>query len=103
MRKLYENFHILHFQKRIVSVETICGNTVLGFGHTIYVCRGVIDGKLGKAAALHKFPNTLTLSQSKGANYAQPLALPHLIFFMIMPLFREAYKMSLLSVLNSIK
>ena len=28
MRKLYENFHILHFQKRIVSVETICGNTV---------------------------------------------------------------------------
>ena len=23
MRKLYENLHILHFQKRIVSVETI--------------------------------------------------------------------------------
>jgi hypothetical protein len=28
MRKLYENFHIFHFQKRIVSVETIHGNTV---------------------------------------------------------------------------
>ena len=28
MRKLYENFHICHFQKRIVSEETICGNTV---------------------------------------------------------------------------
>ena len=28
MQKLYENFHILHFQKRIVSAETIRGNTV---------------------------------------------------------------------------
>ena len=28
MRKLYENFHIFHFQKRIVSTETIPGNTV---------------------------------------------------------------------------
>ena len=28
MRKMYENFHIFHFQKRIVSAETICGNTV---------------------------------------------------------------------------
>ena len=28
MRKLYENFHIFHFQKRIVSVETIRGNMV---------------------------------------------------------------------------
>ena len=31
MRKLYENFHIIHFQKRIVSAETIRENTVLGF------------------------------------------------------------------------
>ena len=29
MRKLYENFHILYFQKRIVSAETIQGNTVV--------------------------------------------------------------------------
>ena len=28
MRKLYENFHIFHFQKSIVSAETIRGNTV---------------------------------------------------------------------------
>jgi hypothetical protein len=27
MWKLYENFHILNFQKRIVSAETISGNT----------------------------------------------------------------------------
>ena len=31
MRKLYENFHIFHFQKRIVSAETIRGNTVALF------------------------------------------------------------------------
>ena len=32
MRKLYENFHIFHFHKRIVSAETIRGNTVkVGF------------------------------------------------------------------------
>ena len=30
MRKLYENLHILNFQKRIVSAEAICGNTVYG-------------------------------------------------------------------------
>ena len=29
MWKLYENFHIFHFQKRKVSAETIRGNTVL--------------------------------------------------------------------------
>ena len=28
MRKLFENFQIFHFQKRIVSAETIRGNTV---------------------------------------------------------------------------
>ena len=26
MRKLYENFHIFHFQERIVFEETICGS-----------------------------------------------------------------------------
>ena len=43
----------------------------------------------GKAAALPKFSDTLTPSQSEGADladYALPLALPHLIFFVIMPL-----------------
>ena len=28
MRKLYEIFKVLEIQKRIVSTETICGNTV---------------------------------------------------------------------------
>jgi hypothetical protein len=28
MRKLYESFHIFHFQKRIVSAESKRGNTV---------------------------------------------------------------------------
>ena len=36
MRKLYENFHIFHFQKRIVSAETIRGNTVLKPGKLLY-------------------------------------------------------------------
>ena len=43
--------------------------------------RGVINGKAGKAAALPKFSDTLTISQSEGADYAQPLALPHLKCF----------------------
>ena len=45
--------------------------------------RGVINGKAGKAAALAKFSDTLTLSQSEGADHAQPLALPHLKIFVI--------------------
>ena len=40
--------------------------------------RGVINGKAGKAAALPKFLDALTLSQSGAADYAQPLALPYL-------------------------
>ena len=36
---------------------------------------GVIIGKAGKAPALPKFLNTLTLSQPEGADYAHPLAL----------------------------
>ena len=31
MQKPYENFHIFHFQKRIVSAETIRGNTWIFF------------------------------------------------------------------------
>ena len=48
--------------------------------------RGVINGKAGKAAALPKFSDTLTLSQSGGADYASPLALSHLKKFLITPL-----------------
>ena len=48
--------------------------------------RDVINGKVGKAAALPKFSDTLTLSQSEGADYDQPLPLPHLKIFVITPL-----------------
>ena len=44
----------------------------------VNVLRGVINGKAGKAAALPKFSDTLTLSQPRWANYAHPLALLHL-------------------------
>ena len=49
--------------------------------------RGVINGKTGKAAALPKVSDTLTLSQSGGADYAQPLDLPHRKNFVITPLY----------------
>ena len=48
---------------------------------------GVINGK----AALPKFSYTITLSQSGGGggtDFDQPLALPHLNVFVIMPLHR---------------
>ena len=38
--------------------------------------RGVIIIKAGKAAALPKFSDVLTLSQPRGVDYAHPLALP---------------------------
>ena len=48
--------------------------------------RGVINGKAGKAAALPKFSDTLTLSQSgEQIKYAPPLALPHLKFSCLRP------------------
>jgi hypothetical protein len=37
MRKLYANFHIFYFQKRIVSAETIRGNTVAYFDPIKYI------------------------------------------------------------------
>ena len=48
-------------------------------GHRI-CSRGVINGNAGKAGALPKFSDTLTLSQSGEADYAQPMALPCLFF-----------------------
>ena len=44
---------------------------------------GVINGK---AEALPKFSDTLTLSQSEEEDYAQPLALSHITFLVITPL-----------------
>ena len=45
---------------------------------TFVYCRGVINGKAGKAAALPRFLDMLTLSQPGGAGYAHQLTLPHL-------------------------
>ncbi len=42
---------------------------------------GIINGKAGKAAALPRFSDTLTLSQPERADYAHPLALPQLTKF----------------------
>ena len=47
----------------------------------LYCHRGVINGKAGKAAALPKFSDSLTLSQPGGSDYAHTLALPHLTIF----------------------
>ena len=44
------------------------------------IIRGVIIGEAGKADALPKFSDMLTLSQSRGTDYAHPLALQHLTF-----------------------
>ena len=40
-------------------------------------------------AVAPKFSNTLTLSQLRGADHAQPLTSPHLNFFVITPLNRQ--------------
>ena len=45
MRKLYENFHIFHLQKRIVSPETIQGNTVDAFESKDAVSDGFLNLK----------------------------------------------------------
>ena len=42
----------------------------------LYQKSGVINGKEGKAAALSKFSDTLTLSQPGRADYAHPLEMP---------------------------
>ena len=58
-------------------------------GQEVRSTRGVIYGKAGKAAPLPKFSDTLTLSQSGGADYAQQLDLPHLKKFLITPLYQS--------------
>ena len=45
MRKLYENFHIFQFQKRIVFEETICENTEVNFHSLISQLVGWSFGK----------------------------------------------------------
>ena len=43
MRKLNENIHIFHFQKRIVSAETIFGNTVVLICEFDQFCQKVVQ------------------------------------------------------------
>ena len=49
-----------------------------------------MGGKAGKAFARPKFSGALTLSQSGMADFTQPLALPYLKFFVIMPLYTNS-------------
>ena len=39
----------------------------------MYICRGVINGKADKAAALPKFSHKITISETGRADYAYPL------------------------------
>ena len=62
-------------------------NTVEYYFHIWeYKIRGIIDSKAGKAAALQIFFIYVNPISIKGADYAQPLALPHLKNFVITPL-----------------
>jgi hypothetical protein len=68
----------------VVSRQMMCVLNVdrnmsnVGRDYYLVCTRGVINGKAGKATALPKFLDTLILSHSWGADYAQPLSLPHL-------------------------
>ena len=53
------------------------------------IIRGVINGKAGTHDALPNFLDMLTLSQSRGADYAHPLTLPQLKIFVITPVTLE--------------
>ena len=53
MRKLYEIFKVLKVEKRIVSVENIHGNTVLGIV-VFYICLNFMLLKLGNSEEFTK-------------------------------------------------
>ena len=58
---------------RFCSDSALCYDSAQWF--CTVQCRGVINGKAGKAAALPQFSDTLSLSQPEGAEHAHPLAL----------------------------
>ena len=68
MRKLYENFHIFHFQKRIVSAKTIRGNTVLTKLSVVscraipFQSRGADINRLSISVLFYDSPNLHTLA-----------------------------------------
>ena len=54
------------------KLRIIWKNILHDQSESIILLRGVINGKAGKTAALPKFSDTLTLSQSEEADYAHP-------------------------------
>ena len=78
MRKLYENFHIFHFQKRIVSVETIHRNTV---------CANLLTSKLPADFVIlctvcwDELWHLLKVMTSSSANYLILVRLVYRFFF----------------------
>ena len=83
-----------HFRlKRVAQqsqAQSICNQYSSFENMGLFALRGIINGKADKAAALPKFSDMLTLSQSGHRGRLCPsingLALPHLNFFVIMPL-----------------
>ena len=69
----------------LVSFKTLSLFLIATFQRRL-IDRGVINGKTGKAVAIPKFSDMLTLSQTGGADYAHPLALLALKNSLIMPL-----------------
>ena len=56
MRKLYEIFKVLRIQKRIVSAETICGNTVVS-ALSFLLCNENLNSLLTRMRKLFKGGN----------------------------------------------
>ena len=70
--------HALAKSMNVCNANALMENsTRLNIGQS----RGVINDKAGKAAALPKFSDMLTLSLPRGTDYVTPLALPHLKFY----------------------
>ena len=79
--KLYENFHIFHFQKRIVSAKTIWGNTVFSIDALVVWCQ-TWSKNLGRSLSyrltkkgLSKNYLTCTMTQQKENKAEKPLCL----------------------------
>ena len=62
MQKLYENFHIFYFQKRIVSAETIRGNMVFPIHHKQNFRFSSKDWTVGRSENLRVFHIQIGLS-----------------------------------------
>ena len=74
MRKLYENFHIFHFQKRILSAETIRGFTVVAatsiWGNTVYAL-GNVNKKTAEDTKKLCFTHNMNTEKLVGCSYCK--------------------------------